>query len=68
LPFSTQINLRYRRPSRPGDTIHLEASVAGIDAADAATVTFACVNQDGDVVLDGECLIPFANVTRPESK
>ena len=58
LPPDTAIRLRYRAPSRPGDVIRSEAQVAGekyIDGRRAVEISFVCVNQRGERVIDGEC-------------
>ncbi len=61
LPPKTTIRLRYRAPSRPGDTIRSEAQVAGerlVDGRTTFTISFACVNQRDERVIDGECELP----------
>ena len=58
LPPNTAIRLRYRAPSRPGDVIRAEAQVAGekmVDGRRAIEISFVCVNQRGERVIDGEC-------------
>ncbi len=58
LPPQTAIRLRYRAPSRPGDVIRSEAQVAAeklIDGRSAVQISFVCVNQRGERVIDGEC-------------
>lgn len=57
LPPGTRIKLRYRAPSRPGDTIRSRVTVGQSDAS-GITLAFDCCNQDGQPVLDGECLWP----------
>lgn len=58
---STTMKLRYHRPSRPGDTISIEAkSVSQLPETEMQMrrVVFACHNQHGEVVIDGECELP----------
>jgi len=58
LPSGTAIRLRYRAPSRPGDTIRSEAQVASVQTDGGRqflTLSFACLNQRGERVIDGEC-------------
>lgn len=57
-PPKTAIRLRYRAPSRPGDRIRTDAHVASeklVDGRGAVTIAFACLNQRGERVIDGEC-------------
>lgn len=58
LPFGTRVDVRYRRPSRPGDTIHLLAHVAEPNDAGETVIEFSCANQHDETVLDGGCAIP----------
>ena len=58
LPPDTAIRLRYRAPSRPGDVIHAEAQVVGeklVGARRCIEISFVCLNQRGERVVDGEC-------------
>lgn len=58
LPQNTAIRLRYRAPSRPGDVIRSEAQVTGeklIGERRAIAISFVCVNQRGERVIDGDC-------------
>ena len=58
LPPATTIRLRYRAPSRPGDVIRADANVSGdntLDGRRVVMVSFVCVNQRGERVIDGEC-------------
>ena len=55
---STAIRVRYRAPSRPGDVISADAQVTGektIGGRSTITIAFACVNQRGERVIEGEC-------------
>ena len=57
LPPDTTMRLRYRAPSRPGDRIRSDARIAGtreVDGRTRYTVAFACTNQAGATVIDGE--------------
>lgn len=60
LPFGTRVSLRYRAPSRPGDAIRVEGAVAD-RTDDGWRVAFACLNQAGETVIDGTCLVPVAD-------
>lgn len=58
LPTGSVIRLRYRAPSRPGDVIRSDAQVAEdhqVDGQRLVRISFRCVNQDGQMVIDGEC-------------
>ena len=53
----TKMNLRYRAPSRPGDTIRAQAKVIEkktVDGKKVAVVEFSCLNQKGDPVITGQ--------------
>ena len=57
LPQGTRLTLRYRAPSRPGDTIR--SSLVFEERADGSLrFAFECKNQSGQTVLDGHCLWP----------
>lgn len=61
LPPRTRIQLRYRAPSRPGDTIRSDVRTQSEFASrDGRTFvfTFRCVNQQEQAVIDGECEVP----------
>lgn len=59
LPASSTMKLRYHRPSRPGDTIRVEArAISEPSEQDATRIAFACLNQHGEMVIDGECEVP----------
>lgn len=63
LARGTTMSLRYHRPSQAGDTIRLEALALPADGeADEAgqTIRFACVNQRGEKVIDGQCRVSMA--------
>ena len=54
--LGTKMNLRYRAPSRPGDTIRNEAKVIEKKTENAkkiAVIEFSCINQKGDPVITG---------------
>lgn len=60
LPEGTALRLRYRAPSRPGDVISADARmVRRSDDGAVGTVEFTCRNQQGTVVIDGECDVPL---------
>ena len=45
----SQMQLRYLRPARPGDTIGIETT-----AEEADRLAFRCVNQRDETVIEGE--------------
>lgn len=55
-PPDTAMTLRLLRPSRPGDTIDVEARLVPGDGGDK--VAFTCRNQNGEPVIEGQCTIP----------
>lgn len=58
LPPGTRLRLRYRAPSRPGDTIRSQVQVVSQESTDQGRVvrlSFACLNQKDQLVIDGEC-------------
>ena len=61
LPPRTAMSFRYRAPSRPGDVIRSEARVTGrsaVDGRETVEISFVCVNQRGEPVIDGQCKLP----------
>lgn len=59
LPPRSIMSLRYLRPSRPGDTIHIETQPDETGAGGkGSSVAFACVNQRGDKVVEGRWALP----------
>lgn len=55
-PSDTAMTLRLLRPSRPGDTIEVEARLVPGEGADK--IAFTCRNQNGEPVIEGQCSIP----------
>ena len=58
LPPHTSLRLRYRAPSRPGDVIRSDAHVASettTDGVRTVEIAFVCMNQHGELVIDGTC-------------
>ena len=58
LPPHTALRLRYRAPSRPGDVIRSDAHVASEKTTDdvrTVEIAFVCMNQHGELVIDGTC-------------
>ena len=58
LPPRTALRLRYRAPSRPGDVIRSDAHVASektLDGVRTIEIAFVCMNQRGELVIDGTC-------------
>jgi 3-hydroxybutyryl-CoA dehydratase len=61
LPPGTRLHLRYRAPSRPGDTVRSQVQLLSVQqTGDGAVIamTFSCHNTDGTLVLDGTCEYP----------
>lgn len=61
LPPQTRVQLRYRAPSRPGDTIRSQVrqqSESITQQGRTIVLAFSCVNQAGQSVIDGECEVP----------
>lgn len=58
LPPRTQVRLRYRAPSRPGDTVRAEVWQTGPATDGTQSLAFRCLNQHGQLVLDGEADYP----------
>ena len=62
LPPQATMNFRYRAPSRPGDVIHSDAAVTAYSVTDqgrSVEISFVCVNQRGETVIDGQCRLPL---------
>lgn len=58
LPPATKVRLRYRAPARPGDIIRSEVeliSESSTDGARMVNMKFSCLNQNDQLVIDGEC-------------
>jgi acyl dehydratase len=53
MPQGSRMKLRYRRPAHPGDTI----SVRAAELVDGCC-GFVCLNQWGEVVIEGEVRLP----------
>jgi 3-hydroxybutyryl-CoA dehydratase len=58
LPPQTRFRLRYRAPSRPGDTIRSQVQVRSRSQAQVQ-LSFACLNQLDQLVIDGDCDFPL---------
>ena len=61
LPAQTRLRFRYRSPSRPGDTIRAEMRLIAEPQQKLEGLmrfSFACLRQDDQVVIDGECDFP----------
>lgn len=61
LPPQTAMSFRYRAPSRPGDIIRSQARVTGrsvVDGRETVEISFVCVNQRGEAIIDGQCHLP----------
>ena len=61
LPPRARFTLRYRAPSRPGDTIRsqvLQKAESSTDSGRAIVLQFACLNQADQPVIEGECEYP----------
>lgn len=60
--------LAFKAPVKPGDTVHAEVTITGIDV-DRARVTLATVCRVGDqVVIDGEANVMTTSRKRREAK
>jgi 3-hydroxybutyryl-CoA dehydratase len=62
LPEDAALSLRYRAPSRPGDTIRVEGELAAVEfgpRGGIAVFLYRCINQRGEAVLDGEFRCPL---------
>jgi len=58
LPPQARFRLRYRAPSRPGDTIRSQVQVASRNPGQVH-LSFACLNQFDQLVIDGDCDFPL---------
>ena len=54
LPPQARFRLRYRAPSRPGDTIRSQVQVVSRNPGQVH-LSFACLNQFDQLVIDGDC-------------
>jgi 3-hydroxybutyryl-CoA dehydratase len=52
-PAGTVVNITFRAPTRPGDTIHSE-----LREQDGEEISAECVNQDGTTVITAKATIP----------
>jgi 3-hydroxybutyryl-CoA dehydratase len=52
-PAGTVINITFRAPTRPGDTIHCE-----LRERDGDEIATECLNQDGTTVISAKATIP----------
>ena len=52
-PAGTVVNITFRAPTRPGDTIHSE-----LRERDGDEISAECVNQDGVTVIAAKASIP----------
>lgn len=52
-PAGTVVNVTFRAPTRPGDTIHCE-----LRERDGTEITTECVNQDGVTVIAAKASLP----------
>ncbi|MEI7786131.1 MAG: MaoC family dehydratase [Betaproteobacteria bacterium] len=58
LPPQTRFRLRYRAPSRPGDTIRSQVQLISRKPGQVQ-LSFACLNQLDQLVIDGDCDFPL---------
>ena len=56
LPPGTRIQLRYRAPSRPGDTLRSSVTVKERTPS-GLTLAFDCTNQNGQDTLQGDATV-----------
>lgn len=52
-PAGTVVNITFRAPTRPGDTIHSE-----LREQDGDEIAAECLNQDGTTVITAKATIP----------
>jgi acyl dehydratase len=58
LPPQARFRLRYRAPSRPGDTIRSQVQVVSLNPGQVH-LSFTCLNQFDQLVIDGDCDFPL---------
>jgi 3-hydroxybutyryl-CoA dehydratase len=61
------LNIRFKAPARPGDTLRIGAKVSKIDAEPGRQIVscqLQCINQSGEVVLQGEAKVRIKNEDR----
>ena len=57
---SGKLNVRFRAPARPGDTITVSGKICGIDKREGQTLvncSVLCSNQKGESVITGEAKV-----------
>jgi 3-hydroxybutyryl-CoA dehydratase len=57
---SGRLRLRFRAPTRPGDTVTASAEAAGDAHGARRDYAVRCTNQAGDVVIDGRASVTVA--------
>ena len=58
-----RLKVRFKAPTRPGDTVTASATVAK-ETADAIEYAVRCANQRGEVLIEGRATVPMED-TRP---
>lgn len=59
-----KLNVRFKAPARPGDTITIAGKIRGIDKNGTQTLVdcdILCVNQKGETVISGEAKVEVKN-------
>ena len=57
---SGELNVRFKAPARPGDTITVSGTVRSVDKGDAHTLVdcdISCRNQSGEEVITGDAKV-----------
>lgn len=57
-PAGTTVNIVFRHPVRPGDTVHCELREREDDGGDRCAITTECLNQTGTTVIGASASVP----------
>ena len=52
-----RLQVRFRGPARPGDTIMVTGLVKAVDASTGVTASIECRNQAGEILVSGETVV-----------
>ena len=58
------INIRFKAPARPGDTITISGKITKIESQDVSTAVYcdvSCYNQQKETVITGETKVRIKN-------
>ena len=61
---SGRLNVRFRTPARPGDTVTASGKVSqieGVEGGNLVTCEVLCANQNGEVIINGEAKVRCEN-------